>query len=137
MAYFRVTTVFMFVNIKTNLPYCMKIRSIDRFLSLLRLRDKLRAKSSPFFYPSYRFPDRDLLRIHQALLPRGIGIEYRSIPDTRILDKSPGSTYGKRRNKDFVVLQSACGALCASFVASSKPLYVCIFFRTNFLLNPI
>lgn len=78
MAYFRVTTVFMFVNIETNLPYCnvWKFdRSIDRFLS--RLRDKLRAKSfsNPFFsFSFYKFPLSDLLRIHQALLPRGIDV---------------------------------------------------------------
>lgn len=134
MAYFRVTTTQpRSCQNQFTVLYVWKFdRSIDRFLSSIVLAWQVTREILPRFFPC-RFPfNHDPLRIHQALLPRGIG---RS--GTRILDKSPGSTYGKRRNKDFVVLQSACGALCASFVASSKPLYVCIFFRTNFLLNPV
>lgn len=52
MAYFRVTTVFMFVNIKTNLPYCMKIRSIDRSISIpIALAWQVTREILPVFLP--------------------------------------------------------------------------------------
>lgn len=114
----------MFINMKTNLPYCAHensiVRSIDRFLSRLRLRDKLRAKSSPFFPPSIDFLFRDPLQIHQALLPRGIGIEHigRSISDKYgINPQTPLMASGETR------ISWSCKVPAVHYVpASSHPL---------------
>lgn len=97
--------------------------SIDRSIDFYRacVTSYARNPSPPFFsFSFYKFPLSDLLRIHQALLPRGIDVvEYigRSIPEYWINPQAPLMASGETR------ISRSCKVAAVRYVpASSHPL---------------